>query len=302
MIEISNDYKERVIDGLINRFETKKEFGLTTKQFVNRYGVSDSIISRLKKGERGSLISDAKILNAGIELEITLSNQNWKTVETDVLLQIVEEGTFCKNFSTLRVMSDDCGIGKSHSGRYLCKTTANSFYVPCKRAKTRRQFIRALAKSIGLECSGTDYAIAERIIAILNSIPKPLIVLDDLGYVNNDSIMQVLDFIDATENACGWYVIGDDSLEERMERGIRGKKTGFRALFSRLNKRYSRAVPVERTQRIAFYKKLISDVIKANAPEGANIAQLVNQCLKSDSGELIGDIRRAKSLLILHSN
>lgn len=300
MIEIGNEYKEKVIESLIERFNSKKEFGLTTKQFVKIYGVDDSIISRLKKGERGSLISDAKILNAGSVLKITLNNRKWNTVNTDVFEAVSKDIMVCKNGGKFMMLCDDCGIGKSYTAKYICNTTPNSFFLSCKRARTKNKFVRELANAIGLEHARTIDGTLDKVIAVLKSIPQPLVILDDLGYVNDETVIQVLDLLDATEDVCGWYAIGDDSLEERMDRSIRVKKIGFRALFSRAGKKYVTVTPQNSAKRVKFYRKLITDVVTANVPEGTVIPkELITQCLHSDSGELIGDLRRASTKIML---
>jgi hypothetical protein len=301
MLQISQEFKDKVIEAILRRVADADAQGTSMKRVATQLGLNIAIVSRLKNGERSQLISDEKLLQLAPEFNISLNNRVWKTVETDVYKLIEEEILFCKEHSRLRSIADDCGIGKSYTAKYLAKKLPNCFYVPCKRATSKILLVKALAKAIGIDQSGTTSSVAERVITVLSSIVKPVVILDDLGYVDNHSIVQILDLIDSTEGSCGWYVIGDDSLQERMDRGINRKKTGYRALFSRLGKKYSTIVPIEKHSKIQFYKKLLRDVLAANAPADADINKMVMQCLKSDAGDVFGDLRRAESLLILNS-
>lgn len=301
MLQISDEFKQRVIYALLKREkEAVEEQGMNRKRFCNQIEINVSVLSRLKKGERDGILSDTKIMHLAQFLDISPNNTNWDIANTPVLELITIQVMFCKKHSRIRAFADDCGIGKSESAKYISKSVPNAFYVPCKRAKTRMQFIKTIAKAIGIDTSGNSHEVTNRVISVLNSVLQPVVILDDLGYVNQESITLTLDIMDATENGCGWYIIGDDSLERKLERGVSNKTIGYRALFSRLGKKYSNIVPFEKGQKVQFYKDLIKDVLVTNSDlDDRQIDQLVLQCLESKSDEVIGDLRRAKDLLLL---
>jgi hypothetical protein len=158
-----------------------------------------------------------------------------------------------------------------------------------------------LAKTIGVDSQGRYAEVKQNLKYYLSILERPVIITDDAGYLQYSAYMEMLEFIDATENVCGWYQIGDDSLREKIERGINSKKVGFRAMFSRNGNRYTSIIPVSKSDKIGFYKKLLHDVLSVNAKDGVNVDNLVMKCLRSDNNNLIGDLRRAESLLRLQA-
>lgn len=302
MLQISEEFKQKVFEAVIEAAHDAKASGTSYKKFAIKNGIDNTVLTRMMNGERDRLLSDAKILELSRLFDVSNSERKWKTVETDVYRMIYEDILFCKSAAKLRCCADDCGIGKSFSSRHIAKQLDNVFYIDAKQSRTRSQLMKALARSIGIGASGNTVSVKEKVKFALKSIVKPLVVVDDVGYVDNECFLELFELIDATEYACGWYFIGDDSLQEKIERGINSKKIGYRAMFSRLGKSYTRPVPITNDDRKRFYKKLLTDVITANAYEGADIKEIVSRCLRSESNELIGDLRRAESLLILSAD
>jgi len=298
MLQLTPEFKEKVLTALQ---ESRKNYDGSDAAFSRKNGISSSIYSRLKGGERERLLSDTQWLSLGRILGVTLNERAWKIAKTDVFCMIEEDILFCKEFSKGKICVDDCGIGKTVAAKYLARTLKNVFYVDAKQAKTKQLFIRLIAKTIGIDEQGKYSDVKNNLKYYLQILEKPLIIIDDAGYLEYSAHMELLELTDATENICGWYQIGDDSLQAKIEHGINSKKVGYRAMFSRFSKRYTTLVPVERTEKVNFYKKLLRQVLAANADKSVNIDSLVMKCMRSDNNAVYGDLRRAESLLILNS-
>jgi hypothetical protein len=298
MLLLNNDFKNKVVDALL---ESRDNYDGSDAAFARKNGLSAAIYSRLKNGERDRILSDAQYLSLGRSLGVTVNERKWKMARTEVFNVIEEDIIFCKEYSKGKICVDDCGIGKTFSAKYLARTLKNVFYVDAKQAKTKQQFIRLIAKTIGIDEAGKYSDVKNNLKYYLQILEKPLIIIDDAGYLEYNAHMELLELVDATENICGWYQIGDDSLQEKIERGINSKKVGYRAMFSRFSKRYTTLIPVERNEKLSFYKKMLRDVLAVNASAQIDIETLVLKCLRSDNGAVFGDLRRAESLLILNS-
>ncbi len=70
---------------------------------------------------------------------------------TDVFTLIEEDVSFCQAHAKGMMCVDDCGIGKTFSAKYLSRSLKNCFYVDASQAKTKQQFIRLIAKTIGVD-------------------------------------------------------------------------------------------------------------------------------------------------------
>lgn len=95
---------------------------------------------------------------------------------------------------------------------------------------------------------------------------------------------------------------------------MKGSQTvGYAEMFSRFSEKYRRISPVTAGERTAFYRKLITDVLRPNLADpdepvragGRDIKRidyLVNKCLTLEETGRIGGLRRAESLAILHES
>lgn len=268
--------------------------------FAKQHGLSASVFSRLKKGELTGLVRDGQWLTMGRELDVQSARRKWNTAKTDVFKIIEEDILFCQQYSKSRILVDDCGIGKTYTAKYLSRTLKNCFYVDGSQGKTRRLFVKLLAKAIGVDTNDKYDNIKANVKYYLRIIENPIVIVDEAGDLDYGAFMDLKEFWNATENACAWYLMGADGLKRKIERGISNQKVGYREMFSRMSERFTQPVPIGREARQAFYKKLITDVLKANMDDTTGINDIVRRCLVMDNGGEIGGLRRAESLLILN--
>ena len=119
---------------------------------------------------------------------------------------------------------------------------ANTFYLDCSQCSKVGEFVRALARAVGVRNRGTLYEIKTEIKAHLNSpeIDKPLVILDEAGDLDQSVYKVVKELWNATEvvpgqPTCGWYMIGAQGLENKINIGRKWGKNSFPELFSRFS-------------------------------------------------------------------
>jgi type II secretory pathway predicted ATPase ExeA len=299
MIQITTQFKQKVVAALL---EQRKKYDVSDAQFAKQYGINGSVFSRLKTSEStDGLLRDMQWLNLGRELDVQLTEHKWKMAETDVFKMIREDVEFCQTYSKGKICVDDCGIGKTFSGKYLSRDLKNCFYVDASQAKTKQAFIRLIAKTIGVDDKDKFIQVKSNIKYALKMLPNPVIIIDEAGDLEYTAFLELKELWNATDKACGWYLMGADGLRAKIERGITNKKVGFAELFSRYSERYTTIVPTDRNDKKAFYKQLITDVLSVNMTDKTKLAQIVTRCLTDDGTGHIGGLRRAESLLILQT-
>jgi DNA transposition AAA+ family ATPase len=116
----------------------------------------------------------------------------------------------------------------------------------------------------------------------LKTLPTPLIILDEAGDLDYEAFLEIKALWNATEQACGFYMMGADGLEAKMRRAIDSKKVGYTELFSRFGRRYIRVVPLVKADRDAMLQQTAAMIIKANI-EGLDVD--VNKLLRSTMGD-----------------
>jgi hypothetical protein len=299
MITITKEFKERVIEALAKDRET---YGGNSKEFANRHKINDAVYSRIKNGETENVLKDATWLEIGRKLGVSLKEKPWNIVRTEVFVNIEEDVLFCQANAKGLIYVDDCGIGKTVATTYLSRTLPNCFRIDASQAKDTIDFIKVLAREIGVSTDGKRSDIKSKIKYYLKNLENPIVIIDEAGDINPAVVMEIKELWNATEGCCGWYLIGAEAFRVFIERGIKNDKPGFRELFSRFGERYSKTVPNGKDDKISFYKGLITEVLEQNMPKNADLLNtIVKKCLTEDSNGKIGGLRRAETLLILNT-
>lgn len=297
MLQLTNEFKTKVVAALAG---VRSNYDGSDSAFAKQWSINPSVYNRLKNGgDLVGMLRDAQWLNLGRELGVSLNERKWNMARTDVFTTIEEDVIFCQQYAKGKICVDDCGIGKTYSARYLSRTLKNCFYVDASQAKTKQLFIRLMAKTVGVDHQGKYAEVKSNIKYYLKMLPNPIMIIDEAGDLDYPAFLELKELWNATEGACGWYLMGADGLREKIDRGIRSKKVGYRELFSRYSERYTTTVPTDRQERISFYRKLIGDVLTVNMEDKGQLNDIVKRCITQDTSGQIGGLRRAESLLIL---
>lgn len=290
------DFKQRVTTALL---EVRALYSGPDAAFAKQWGINNAVFSRLKNGQTDRLLTDTQWLSIGRELNVGLSERHWNMAETEVFKAIHNDVTFCQNNSVAMVLVDDCAIGKTYAARYLSRTLANCFYVDGSQAPTRTEFIRALAKAVGVESTGRLRDVKENTKYYLKMLPNPVVIIDEAGDLHQEVDLLLKEYWNYTDGICAWYMIGADGLRAKIERGIAHKKQGYRELLSRYSDKFISIIPLDKAERQAFYRKLIADVLHVNLTDKTRLNELVAKCMVSDANGKISGLRKAKTLLLL---
>lgn len=296
-MNISTAFKSKIISAIT---EHRGLYEGSDSAYAKTLSISPAIYSRLVKGEMDHVLSEAKWLHVARILDVKLNEEKWNTARTDVFSRIERDLKNCKDNATALIMVDECGIGKTYCARHIVRSMKNSFYLDCSQAKSKQQFIRLLAKTIGCDNKGRYIDVKADVKYALLFMENPLIVLDEAGDLDYPAFLELKELWNATESSCGWYMMGADGLRAKIERGINHRKVGYREIFDRFNNKYMKAVPLGAENKQAFYAKLIGDVMIANLPAGEQkkLNVYVKKVLATDSGDP-GTLRRAKTIVNL---
>lgn len=297
-MKLNDDFKNKVVAALK---EVRKLYGGSDAAFAKQWSINGSVWSRIKNGETEGLIKDDQWINLGRELDVNGGGHELIKAETEVFEAIKNDIEFCKEHSQAIILIDDCGIGKSFTGKYLSKTLPNCFYIDLSQCGNKEAFVRTLGKAIGVDHSDGILKVIGRIKYCLSVLTKPMIIIDEGGDINKSIVLLLKELWNSTDGICGWYMMGADGFRSAIERGIRNCVAGYLEFFNRYGNKFMKVIPVDHHEKIAFYKKLITDVLSVNVSDKSQINQLVKSCLTSDADGKIGGLRKAKTLLILRA-
>ncbi|HEY5393426.1 MAG TPA: ATP-binding protein, partial [Hanamia sp.] len=267
--------------------------------FAIKWKIHNSVYSQLKNGKMDGLLKDGQWLLIGRELNVDVFNRKWNVARTMVYADMEDNIRFCQEYRKSMMLVDDTSIGKTFCAKHIVRQVKNGFYLDCSQAKTKQLFIRTLAKVIGLDNTGRYYEVKANLKYYLKQLETPIIVLDEVGDLEYSAFLELKELWNGTEGMCGYYLMGADGLEEKINRGINHKKVGYREIFSRFNNQFMHIVPRASSDRLNFYRKLITDVLTVNCSDKAAIPALVKQCMANFETGNIGGLRRAEIILQL---
>jgi hypothetical protein len=297
MIQITKEFKAKVLEALLQH---RQNFDGEDKSFAEQFNIHHSVYSQLKNGKAiEGLLKDSKWLEIGRKLNVSTRDIKWNIVRTDVFIKIEKDIIFCQENAQSKICVDNTGIGKTATGKYLSRTRKNVFYIDASQAKTKQQFIRLIAQTIGVDSAGKYLDVKANLKYYIKMLTNPLIIIDEAGDLEYTAFLELKELWNATEGACGWYMMGADGLRDKITKGIKNKKVGFAEIFSRYLEKYTQPVPIDRNEKIQWYRQLITQVLNANLTDKTKVNDIVKRCLILDQNGNPGGLRRAEALAII---
>lgn len=259
---LNDEYKLRIVEAIKDQgFKFK-----SNKAQASSLGVSQSQFSRIINGDLHKVITEEKWGQIASKYNVSLEDDDfvWHTAYTKVYHTIYKQLEACQSESISAMFCDMADIGKSYTAKDYVKTHRNAIVVDCSQNKSRTELIRALAREFGIDWQDSLRTVRKDLAQYMQSMTKPLVILDEFGDLSYPAYMEVKSLWNATEWRCGWYMMGADGLQVYFDRKRDLKKVGFAELFSRLGSRYQRITPPDEENRKQFLIQEIAQILKVN--------------------------------------
>ena len=299
--------RKKIIEALL---EYRKNYEGSNNDFCKTMGIHPTAYSAVKTalGKDGPLdriISDDKLVMIGRRLNVNFSSEApWKVVHTETFDYIVASLEHCQLNKTARIFCDIADIGKTAAAKHYMLTAQNVFYVDCSQYKSRTEFIRALAKIVGVKTTGSLKDVYRDTIYMLHAMAKPLIILDEAGDLAYSAFLEIKSYWNQLEGACGWYMMGADGLAKKITSLVDAKKVGYAEILSRFGGEYmSITGKMNPAEIVQFRKRQVNDMAHYNLPEGVDIKDVTKNTLslrrvkenirKAEKGDLFNKQRDA---------
>lgn len=272
-IQITPELKSRILQGLKDGVNN---YGSSASRYARSLGINAAAFSRLMAGDTEKVLSNNNWLSIARKLQINLrSAREWKTAETPVYTFIYNTLEKCQSEGISAIICDMADIGKTYTAKIYAKANKNVVYIDCSQVKTRQKLVRQIAQEFGVDHTGKYADVYGDLVYYIQGLENPLIILDEAGDLNYDAFLELKALWNATERSCGWCQIGADGLKEKIRRAITNRKVGYVEIFSRYGKRYQKPMPESSQEADKLTKLQASLIIKANAPAGTDINQMI---------------------------
>lgn len=268
---MNTETKQRVVEAMR---VARSNYDSNAKMAVS-LEISSSVLSRIFNGEIEGLLTDAKWYGIARRLDVQLRDEPvWITAQTPAYKFIYAQLAACQKNSLSGLMCDVADLGKTHTAKCFVKENKYAVYIDCSQVKSKQKLIRQIAKELGLGNTGKYSDVYADLVFYLRSIPNPIIILDEAGDLDYPAFLELKALWNATEGACGWYMMGADGLRQKIKRGKDLSKVGFAEIFRRYGSRYQKVTPDGAEAMTDFVRTQISMVAKANNPN-ANIPDMI---------------------------
>lgn len=276
---ITKELKNKVLAELS---ACRENFAGSDAKYAVSIGISAAQYSRIKNGDTERVLSDANWISLARHLGVNMGNcVDWKTANTPVFQFISAQLEKCQSDSISALLCDLSDIGKTYTAVHYAKTHKNVVYVDCSQVKSKQKLIRCIAKGFGVGSTGRYADVYEDLVFYIKTIDTPLVILDEAGDLQYDAFLEIKALWNATEMACGYYMMGADGLKEKISRAIDGKKVGYTEIFSRFGRKYGTVIPYDKENRERLTQTGAAMIIKANANGDVD----VNKILRSTMGD-----------------
>ena len=245
-------------------------------KFAIALGISAAQMSTIRKGKIDKVLSDANWTSIARRLDVQLgARQEWKTAKTPVYTYIYNQLKECQENNQSGLLCDRADVGKTFTARCYVKENKNAVYIDCSQVKSKQKLIRQIAREYGINHTGRYADVYQDLVFYLRTIQNPLVILDEAGDLDYPAFLELKALWNATELACGWYMMGADGLKAKIEGNIGRKRVGYEELFSRFGKRFLKITPDGKEAWEDFARAQVALIAIANYPE-ADVKKIYN--------------------------
>lgn len=223
---------ETTKDSILAQIEQQMaDTGLSQRKLAKQLSISEAQLSNIRNRQWGK-VSDS--MWNKLRAALGMGGAEWKLIQTNNFALIHEVCSEAQSNNQMVGIVGAPGFGKTKALQAYARQNSNVGYVLCDFLMTQKVFLEAVANSFGIDTGGTRIEIMERICSRMNEAGNALLILDDLGKVN-DRIYKIIQlFFDRTEGNAGIVVAGVHSLRNYLEKCAHRDKVGFRELLSRI--------------------------------------------------------------------
>lgn len=271
--------KQRVIDQL-KRFIEKKA-GSQNKSST-MLGVSKSTISVMLQGDPEGKVSEEMWREIDAKTKPASGSQGWNIVETRAFLEMTTVMEDVQEDAGCTWIVGEAGSGKSTTARHYAEQNPNAHYVLCGDM-VRSEFLGEVGRSIGRKLTSSSLrSCLMELVEHLQSEHLPLLIFDEADKLTDGVFNYFVQIYNHLEDRCGLVFLSTSSIEQRMQRGLRGNKRGYAEFNSRLGRKFFRAEPINS-----------QDVYAVCRGNGINDEQVLASIIQ-DATAYDNDLRRVK--------
>lgn len=169
----------------------------------------------------------------------TAAPGDWQTVETTAAKEMAYAMADAQEWKNVTWVVGEAGCGKTTAARQYEREHQGAYYVLCSEDMRRSDFIREVAKRIGLRTDGmTLRDMLDAIIRQLIQTDNPVLLFDEADKLAERVFHYFIDLYNRLEDKCGMVFFSTSYIKRRMQMGLRYDKKGYNEIHSRIGRKF----------------------------------------------------------------
>ena len=233
--------------------EQKNEIRDLLQEYVGRFpsqnraanslvGVSAGTMSTILNG-RYETISDDMFLKIRAQIAPKKAD-DWSLCETTLYKELNTLLADAQQYQNVAWAVSPAGSGKSTTASDYAAKHENAFLVSCSEDMKRGDFIRELARVIGVNVADMSLRAAlEKVTKYLLSLDNPLLIFDEGDKLPDVVFYYFITIYNRLEGHCGIIFISTNYIKRRIEVGLSYNKKGYDEIHSRICRKFIELTP-----------------------------------------------------------
>jgi DNA transposition AAA+ family ATPase len=283
--------KDKVRGALLRYIE---RYPSQNKAAASLKGVSAATVSAIVNGKYDMIGDD---MWKQVASQVGCQDE-WVIVETSAFVEMTTAFADAQELKNVMWIVGEAGCGKTTAGKTYAREHKEVFYVQCSEELKRGDFLREIARVVGVKVGG-GASLSEMwhyIIDGLISLNRPLLIFDEADKLSERVFQYFVSMYNKLEEHAGIIFMSTDYICRRMENGLRYEKMGYKELFSRIGRKYFVLDPA-RTSDVAAICRANGvtdekDIRRVLAESGTDVVEYGKK--KRDGVSVEYDFRRVK--------
>lgn len=239
MKQLTNEQKNEIRDLLqeyVGRFPSQNRAANSLT------GVSAGTMSTILNG-RYETISDEMFIKIRAQIAPKKAD-DWSLCETMLYKELSTLLADAQQYQNVAWAVSPAGSGKSTTASDYAAKHENAFLVSCSEDMKRGDFIRELARVIGVNVADMSLRAAlEKVTKYLLSLDNPLLIFDEGDKLPDVVFYYFITIYNRLEGHCGIIFISTNYIKRRIEVGLSYNKKGYDEIHSRICRKFIELTP-----------------------------------------------------------
>lgn len=227
----------------------KDAIAASLKAYVAKYPSQNKAAGSLKNTSVGTIsnivngkyenISDKMFRDIAAQVSLLTRDNGWQIVETAAYQEINFALNDAQQWRNVTWIVGEAGCGKTTTAKLYAGEHREVFYVLCSEDMKKGDFVREIARIIGIKTDGHNIReIWSLILDDVIQMQAPLLIFDEADKLTEPVFHYFISLYNKLEDKCGIIFLSTDYIKKRVMNGLRYNKPGYKEFYSRMGRKY----------------------------------------------------------------